>query len=93
MPLPAPGFPNMTILNTLPSLPGFPESSFGLVALRNKLREEIVDGTDPLNLGAAEPQCLDDHRRVDVSISEGKEGEGEKVGERGLKVSKSAHSG
>ena len=71
VPLPAPGFPNMTILSTFLSLPAFPGSSFPLVALRNKLREETVD---PPNLNTAEPQCLDDHCRGDVSMGEGEEG-------------------
>ena len=73
----------MTILNTLPSLPVFADSSFGLVALRNKLREEMVGGVNLLSLDAAEPQCLDDHCSGDTSISEGKEGESEKVWEEG----------
>ena len=87
VPLPAPGFPNMIILNTLPSLPGFTDSSFSLVALRNRLREAIVDGIEPLlSLDAAGPQCLDDRCRVDISISGGKEGERE-GGRRGMSQS------
>ena len=76
VPLPAPGFPNMTILNTFPFLPAFPESSFALVALRNRLREEAVEGVDPPNLNTAEPQHLDDHRRGDISMGSGEEGTG-----------------
>ena len=83
VPLPAPGFPNTTILNTLPSLPVFAGSSFVLVALRNKLREEMAEGVNLLSLDAAEPQCLDVRCKGDASISEGKEGELEKVWERG----------
>lgn len=89
MPFPAPGFPNMTILNIFPSLPGFPDSSFALVALRNSVREGMVAGIDLLSLNAAELQCLEDHCGGDISIGEGEErGEGgEKVvGRRGLKV-------
>lgn len=53
------------------------------MALRNKLREEMVEGVNLLSLDAAEPQCLDDHCSGDTSISEGKEGESEKVWEEG----------
>jgi hypothetical protein len=69
VPFPAPGFPNMTILNTFPSLPVFPDSSFALVELRNRLREEVAGG---LSLKAAEPQCLDEHCRGDISIRGGR---------------------
>jgi hypothetical protein len=72
VPFPAPGFPNMTILNTFPSLPVFPDSSFTLVALRNRVREGTVGGIDPLSLNAAGPQCLDDHCRGEMSIGKGK---------------------
>ena len=83
MPLPAPGFPNMTILSTFPSLPAFPGSSFPLVALRKRLREETVEGVGPPSLNTAEPQCLDVHCRGDMSMGEGggegRDGWGEKV--------------
>ena len=71
MPLPAPGFPNMTILSTFPSLPAFPGSSFPLVALRKRLREETAEGVGPPSLNTAEPQCLDVHCRGDMSMGEG----------------------
>lgn len=54
VPFPAPGFPNMTILNTFESFPVFPDSSFALVALRNKPREETVERVDPQSLNSAE---------------------------------------
>ena len=82
VPFPAPGFPNMTILNTFPSLPAFPDSSFALVVLRNRVREGVVAGIDLLSLNAAGPQCLGDHCRGDISMGKGGEGErgrGEKV--------------
>lgn len=82
VPFPAPGFPNMTILNTFPPLAAFPGSSFDLAVLRNRLREGMVEGVDPLALRTAERQVLDDHCRGDTSIGEGEEGEGETVGER-----------
>ena len=78
VPFPAPGFPNMTILSTFPSLPAFPDSSFALVALRNRLREATVEGADLPALSTAEPQCLGDHCRGDISM-----GEGEKLREGG----------
>jgi len=78
VPLPAPGFPNMTILNTFLSLPAFPESSFALAALRNKLREGMIEEVDLPTLGTAEPQCLDDHCKGGVSIGEGEEGRRER---------------
>ena len=87
VPLPAPGFPNMTILNTFPSLPAFPGSSFPLVALRNRLREETVEGVGPPSLNTAGPQCLDDHCRGDISM-----GEGRRERERRLGREKSVHS-
>ena len=68
MPLPAPCFSNITILNTFPFLPAFPESSFALVALRSRLREEAVKGVDPPILNTAEPQHLDDHRRCEPEV-------------------------
>ena len=76
VPLPAPGFPNMTILSTFPSLPAFPGSSFPLAVLRNRLREEAIEGVDPPSLNAAGPQCLDDHCRGDISMGEGEEAKG-----------------
>ena len=76
----------MTILNTLPSLPAFPDSSFALVAFRNRVRERI----DQQGLSAAELQCLDDHCR-DINI--GKEGGGEERRSWKEEVSESAHSG
>jgi len=76
VPLPAPGFPNMTILNTFPPLPAFPDSSLALVALRNRLRDGTVKGVDPPTLNTAEPQCLDDHCRGDISMGREEEGEG-----------------
>ena len=90
VPLPAPGFPNMTILNTFPFLPAFPGSSFALVALRNRLREETVEGARLLVPGTAEPQCLDDHRRADISIGEGRQGGKRRLGRE--KVLKSVRS-
>lgn len=53
VPLPAPGFPNMTIRNASPSLPAFPDSSLALVALRNRLREGTVEGVDLPTLNTA----------------------------------------
>ena len=80
VPLPAPGFPNMTILSTFPSLPCFPDSSLAGVALRNRLREGMAEGVVLLTLKTAEPQCLGDHCRGDISMGEEKR-EGETVGE------------
>lgn len=76
VPLPAPGFPKMTILNTFPSLPAFPDSSFALGVLRNKLREGMAEEVDLPTLDTAEPQCLDDHCKGDISMGEGGRGEG-----------------
>lgn len=76
VPFPAPGFPNMTILKTVPSLPVFPGSSFALVVLRNRVREGMVAGIDLLGPNTAGPQCLDDHCRGDISIGDGEEGGG-----------------
>lgn len=76
VPLPAPGLPNMTILNTFPSLAAFPGSSFDLVVLTNRLREGAVGGLDLPTLNTAEPQFLDDHCRGDTSIGGGGEEEG-----------------
>ena len=87
VPFPAPGFPNMTILNAFPSLPDFPDSSFALVTLRNRVREGTVGGIDLPSLDAAEQQCLDDHCRGDISIGRGEERERRKG--RGGKASQS----
>lgn len=69
MPFPAPGFPNIIILNTFPFFPGFVDSSFTLVALRNRPREEMAEGGALPSPDTAEQQCLDDHRRGDISIN------------------------
>jgi len=79
VPLPAPGFPNMTILNTSPALPDLPDSSLGLAALRNRVRE----GIDVPTLNTAGRQCLGDHWEGDISMGEGEEGRGEEEPESG----------
>lgn len=84
VPFPAPGFPNMTILNT------FPGSSFALVALRNRVREGMVAGIDLLSLYTAELQSLDDHCGGEISIGKGEAGRG--GGWRKEEVSESVHS-
>jgi|SRR5882762_2514206 len=84
VPLPAPGFPNMTILNTSPSLPDLPDSSLALAALRNRLREGGVEGIDLPTLNTGGRRCLGDHWRGDISMGEGK-------GERGEGTAKSGH--
>lgn len=89
VPFPAPGFPNMTILNTLPSLPVFPDSSLALVALRNRLRDGTAEEVNLPTLDTAEPQCLGDHCRGDISIGEGGTREKRRLGRE--EVSESVH--
>jgi len=81
VPLPAPGFPNMTILNTFPSLPAFPDSSLVLAALRKRLREETVEGGDFATLNSVGPRCLGDNCSGDISMGKGEEWREETVGE------------
>ena len=78
VPLPAPGFPNMTILNTPPSLPDLPDSSLALAALRNSVREGTVEGIDLPTLNTAGRRCLGDHWEGDISMGEGGKGRGER---------------
>jgi len=74
VPLPAPGFPNTTILNTCPSLPDLPDSSLPLAALRNRLREGGID-LPTFNTGGR--RCLGDHWKGDISMGEGEGERGE----------------